>query len=234
MRAFAVGGAAALVAGGALYAVARGAQPLAAGILLGLGVLNGVSFLGTAGLMLWSSKVGKLRARDRLLDGVAWRGDERALDVGCGRGLLLIACAKRAPRGTAVGVDLWRSQDQSGNNPDATWANARAEGIADRIDLKNGDARRLPFPDESFDLVVSSLALHNIGDPEGRAQAVREIARVLKRGGQTLLLDFQHTDEYERVLRSCGLRDVVRSGWSFWMYPPVRIVRATKAATGPA
>jgi cyclopropane fatty-acyl-phospholipid synthase-like methyltransferase len=74
--------------------------------------------------MVWSSKVGKLRERERLLDAVPWRGDETVLDVGCGRGLLLTAAARRIPDGKVIGVDIWQEVDQSGNRPEATWANA--------------------------------------------------------------------------------------------------------------
>lgn len=70
--------------------------------------------------MVWDCKVGKLRSRDRLLDGLALRGDETVLDVGCGRGLLLIGAAKRLTTGTAVGVDIWQTEDLSGNRPEAT------------------------------------------------------------------------------------------------------------------
>jgi arsenite methyltransferase len=228
VRNFALGGVAALMAGAALFRLLRARQPLTASILLGLAGLNGLLCLGTASLMIWSSKVGKFHARDRLLDELPWRGDEIVLDVGCGRGLLLVACAKRVLRGRVIGVDLWRTEDQSGNRPDLTWANARAKGVAERIELKDGDARDLPFPDDTFDVVVSSLTLHNIGDTAGRARAVSEIARVVKPGGRVRLLDFQHTDEYERELGARGMREVVRSGLSFWMYPPVRTVAATK------
>jgi arsenite methyltransferase len=90
--------------------------------------------------------------------------------------------------------------------------------------LVGGDARRLPFSDRVFDVVFFSLTLHNIGQAAERAQAVREAARVLKAGGRVALLDFQHTDEYERALREHGLQDVVRTERSFGMYPPVRAV----------
>src|SRR5262245_17828175 len=69
--------------------------------------------------MLWSSMVGKLRERDRLLDLVPWQGHEQVLDVGCGRGLMLLGAAKRVPGGKAVGVDLWQAEDLTGNCADA-------------------------------------------------------------------------------------------------------------------
>src|SRR5262252_1049409 len=51
-------------------------------------------FLGAAGMLRYS-KVGKLRIRDEILSAIKWCGDERALDVGCGRGLLLVGAARR-------------------------------------------------------------------------------------------------------------------------------------------
>jgi arsenite methyltransferase len=59
-----------------------------------------------------------------------WRGDEHVLDMGCGRGAILGMVAKIVPRGRAVGLDLWRSEDQSGNEPEATWRNLDLEGGA--------------------------------------------------------------------------------------------------------
>ena len=76
-----------------------------------------IGWLIIAGWMIWDSKVGKLSARDRLLDGLKLRGDETVLDVGCGRGLLLIGAAKRLTTGKSVVVDIWNAEDLSGNLP---------------------------------------------------------------------------------------------------------------------
>ena len=68
--------------------------------------------------MVWDSKYGKVRERERLLDLLTWTGRERVLDVGCGRGLLLIGAAKRLTTGgggSAAGIDLWQQEDLSGN-----------------------------------------------------------------------------------------------------------------------
>jgi arsenite methyltransferase len=67
------------------------------------------------------------------------------LDLGCGRGAVLVLVAKLLPRGTAAGIDLWLTQDQSGNAVGATWRNAEAEGVADRVELVTGDIRWLPL-----------------------------------------------------------------------------------------
>ena len=137
---------------------------------------SGIAWLIVAGWMVWDSKVGKLWARDRLLDGLALRGDETVLDVGCGRGLLLIGAAKRLTTGKAVGVDIWQTEDLSGNRPEATLENARLEGVAECVEVKDGDARRLPFADGAFDVIVTKEALHNIYNAAERDTAVREIA----------------------------------------------------------
>jgi arsenite methyltransferase len=197
--------------------------------LFGWAIWPGAVFLIEAWAMVWSSKVGKLRLRDRLMREITWRGDETVLDVGCGRGLMLMAAARCAPQGRAIGVDLWRTKDQSGNGAEVTWSNARAEGVAERVEINTADARALPLADATVDVVVSNLALHNIPDLQGRARAVQEIARVLKPGGQVRIVDFRTTALYERTLRETGCSDVRRSGLSFLIFPPVRIVSARKA-----
>ena len=223
-----IAGIAAILAGIALYYLLASVQVLVANILLIWGVLAGASMIATATLMLWSSKVGKLQLREKLMDSLALLGTETIIDVGCGRGLLLNAAARRLTTGKAIGIDLWQSADQSGNTSDATLANARVEGVADLVEVKTGDMRELPFEDQSIDVVVSSLAIHNVPDKEGRAKAVQEIARVLKPQGQLALLDFQCTDEYVRTLQALRWQEVKRSGLQFQMFPPVRVVTGKK------
>jgi arsenite methyltransferase len=190
-------------------------------VVISLAILA-VDLLVVAGAMLWYSRIGKLHQRDRLLDLIDWHGGERVLDVGCGRGLLLIGAARRLTSGTATGIDLWSAVDLSSNRPEATLENARRADVADRVEVKDGDAQRLPFADASFDVVVSSLVLHNIPSREGRRQAVREIARVLKPGGRLALLDLRHTNDYVSVLRQGGLADARRLRASLfltWLFP---------------
>src|SRR5215471_12810079 len=86
-------------------------------VLTGMGLTTGIGCSLMALWMLWHSRVGKLRARERLLDLISWSGHEQALDVGCGRGLLLVGVAKRLTTGRAIGIDIWQAEDLTGNSP---------------------------------------------------------------------------------------------------------------------
>jgi SAM-dependent methyltransferase len=157
--------------------------------------------------MLWTSKVGKVRDREKLLDRIPWTGRERVLDVGCGRGLMLVGAARRLTTGRATGIDIWQAEDLSGNRPEATLENARrGRGRPHR-----GPDRRHaqdPFPDGAFDVVVSSQAIHNIYDAGGRAQAIGEIARVLAPGGRALIRDIRHLHDYRAILAAHGFSEI--------------------------
>ncbi|MFJ9842368.1 class I SAM-dependent methyltransferase [Kitasatospora sp. NPDC101155] len=149
---------------------------------------TGAVLLANAGVYLHTTLHGKLRIWERELDRVGLQGNEQLLDLGCGRGAVLIAAAKRLPMGRAVGTDLW-TRDQSGNSPEVTLANAAAAGIADRVEVRTADMTALPFPDGSFDVVTSAMAIHNIPSAEGRYRALDEAMRVLRPGGQLLIAD---------------------------------------------
>ncbi|HTR02352.1 MAG TPA: class I SAM-dependent methyltransferase [Thermoanaerobaculia bacterium] len=169
-----------------------------------MGLLAGALCLGMGVWMIWTSKVGKRRERETLLDLVPWTGREQVLDVGCGRGLMLVGAAKRLTTGKATGVDIWQAEDLSGNRPEATLENARREGVADRVAVETADMRQLPFPDGSFDVVVSKAAIHNLYAAPDRAQAIAEIARVLKPGGRVVVDDIRHGREYVKAFRAAG------------------------------
>ncbi len=171
---------------------------------------------------MWSSRVAKLWLRDRLLNELRLRGDETVLDVGCGHGLPLIGAAKRLPRGKAIGIDLWSQVDQGNNSRTMSLANAQIEGVTDRVEVHDGDIRELPFPDASFDVVLASLAVHNIESAQGRSQTLGEIVRVLKPGGMVALMDIFHVEQIAGFLRQRAMQDVRVSVPSFLHYPPAR------------
>jgi ubiquinone/menaquinone biosynthesis C-methylase UbiE len=112
----------------------------------------------------------------RLADDLAGTAPHAAavLDVGTGPGVLLVELAKRRPDLTLTGVDL--SADMVG----------AANRNVGRIAVHVGDVTHLPFPDGSFDVVVSSLSLHHWDEP---AAAAPELARILRPGGRLCVYD---------------------------------------------
>jgi ubiquinone/menaquinone biosynthesis C-methylase UbiE len=112
------------------------------------------------------------------IDRLKLRQDDRVLDIGFGGGYSLVALAKRVPRGRVVGVD---------HSPDMVTAAAdliRAQKLQKRVRVHRGSVTKLPFAARSFDAVLTANTIYywpNLGP------ALREIARVLKPGGASLL-----------------------------------------------
>jgi arsenite methyltransferase len=194
---------------------------------------TGASIVATAAFFIRTTRVGKFEVWAQLLDGLGLRGDETLLDMGCGRGAVLLAAAKMLPNGRAIGVDIWRA-DQTDNSPDNTVRNAEIEGVADRVEVRTADITDLPFDDNSFDVIVSSLVVHNISSQDGRKKAISEAARVLRPGGKLVLVDIFFTNRYARQLRELGWTDVRRRnlGWRMWWGPGMgtHVITATKPA----
>lgn len=160
-----------------------------------LSLLTGVALLFpaiTLGRFAYFSRKRRAAVRQMVLDAVNWRGDEAVLDVGCGSGMLLNGAVQRLTTGTATGIDIWTDQSGSGSY-DLLQRHARAEGVADRIRFEEVDACDMPFDDHSFDVVLSSWAIHHISLSRDAFDAVvSEIMRVVKPGGTIVVVDVAH------------------------------------------
>ncbi|MDG2050717.1 MAG: methyltransferase domain-containing protein [Myxococcota bacterium] len=134
--------------------------------------------------------------RVRVLDALALSPGDHVLDIGCGPGLLLEALAKTvSPSGRAVGMDQ--------SSPMVDVASHRCE-VYPQATLEVGEALDLPYPDQSFDAVVSTQVYEYVADiPSG----LQEIRRVLRPGARVVLLDTDydslvvHTEDPERLAR---------------------------------
>jgi arsenite methyltransferase len=198
--------------------------------LLPTGTLLGPWLLGLGLLMLYWSRVKKIRDREPMLDRLALPPDGRLLDVGCGRGLLLIGGALRLPQGRATGIDIWSNVDQGANSPAATRENARRVGVLDRVEILTGDMRALPFDDARFDAVCSHWVVHNLAKVADRVTTIDEMIRVLKPGGRLLIADIAHRRAYRDQLAARGmtaitvmalpLRDIVMAALTFGSFVP--------------
>jgi ubiquinone/menaquinone biosynthesis C-methylase UbiE len=123
----------------------------------------------------------EVEARDAYLGLLGIADGQRVLDVGCGSGAVTRAIARRVgDRGVAVGLD------PSPALLEVARELAREAGLGDRIELYEGSALRLPFPDRSFDAVLCATVLSHV--PGGEA-AIPELVRVLRPGGRLGVFD---------------------------------------------
>lgn len=115
------------------------------------------------------------------------RGDERVLDVGCGLRKLTVGLAKHLTTGKVVGVDIWSKTEIPGNSPERAYQNAELEGVSGKVEFRTADVLRLPFPNDSFDLVTSSSVMNNLHSEPEKLRALAEAFRVLRLGGKFLM-----------------------------------------------
>jgi ubiquinone/menaquinone biosynthesis C-methylase UbiE len=104
------------------------------------------------------------------------------VDVGCGPGYLIAAIAKSLPHLSIIGVDIAEEMVQKAAR------NLDSLGLAEKVSFRQGDIRALPFEANSLDFLISTLSLHHWSEPK---QALQEIERVLKPGGQFLIFDLR-------------------------------------------
>ncbi|MEO6849254.1 MAG: class I SAM-dependent methyltransferase [Mucilaginibacter sp.] len=182
-------------------------------------------YLSLSGLlMLVYSLFGKFKHRDRMLKMINWTGNERVLDIGTGKGLLMIGAAKKLTTGTSIGIDIWNEEDLSGNNIENTLKNAEIEGVKDKIGIENENAMNMSFADNSFDVILSNLCLHNIYDKEGRKTACKEISRILTKGGTCIISDYKHVRQYKHNFDELGLQTKLCVANFLTTFPPLRIL----------
>ena len=133
-----------------------------------------------------------LQWRRRALDIARLGENGRALDVGTGTGDFALALLARSPRSaTVAGVDI-----SPGMLGVAERRAARA-GVGARYERLIASVESLPFPDGAFDVAMAGFVIRNVGDiPKG----LREMRRVLRRGGRALILDL-HTPRNPTVRR---------------------------------
>ena len=185
-------------------------------------VIFAVAFLICAGFSKWCidaytsfSYDGQRQLSKQIVEGTAKHvklpDGGIGLDVGCGSGALTIACAKRNPNARMLGVDLW-SKEYPAFSKELCEQNAEAEGLSN-VEFKNGNAIKLDFPDESFDVVTSNYVYHNISGYD-RQELVLETLRVLKKGGTFAIHDlmskrrFGDMDEFVEKLKFMGYESV--------------------------
>lgn len=184
-----------------------GSARFAAGLIGSMTALIAVCLLFAAANFLYSAVPLRWEISQRMLSAVTdWSNVKTALDVGCGRGILLNAVAlqlkKQGSSGRVVGLDEKRSITLR------TLRTAGLEGVQEYVTCREGDVKRLPFRDDYFDVVVSGAAIRRAGSKEERERVVGEMVRVLKPGGVGVVWDLQHVPEYVRKLQDLRMDEI--------------------------
>lgn len=187
--------------------------------------LSNIVLIAMGLYMLFSSLIGKKQVIASVIDTLNLNGHETVLDVGCGKGSFLLNVAKRLnTNGHAHGIDIWSQTDLSNNSLQLALKNAALEGAADKVSIKTNDMRDIEFPDNSFDLVVANLAIHNLKARADRQKSLAEIVRVLRPKAKFAIIDFKFIDEYKSYLQQVADVNIHYQGRSYWMFPPVTIL----------
>ena len=202
---------------GATGIILKGTPRLILGILLGIATLVLLFFtVWMAALHRIFDYSGKRKLAKTIIDGtaeyVSIPDGGTGLDVGCGSGALTIACAKRNPKASMVGCDIWSGAYKSDFTKQRCEDNAEAEGVTN-THFEEGDAIHLPFADESFDAVTSNYVYHNITGHD-KQKLLLETLRVLKKGGTFAIHDlmskarYGDMDAFIQRLKNEGYADV--------------------------
>lgn len=197
--------------------VFSGSLRIISGIILGIGVLILLFFSIMLSFMYRSFDYkGKRKLAKTIIEGVAQYVEIPdggvGLDVGCGSGALTIACAKRNPKATMVGCDIWSGSYKVEFSKKICEDNAKAEGVSN-VRFEEGNAVKLPFEDESFDVVTSNYVYHNIMG-HNKQKLILETLRVLKKGGVFAIHDLIKKSNYGDIekfieeLKKEGYKDI--------------------------
>jgi len=130
-------------------------------------------------LLRWGMR--EVTFKRRLIEQAKIKSGFRVLDLGCGTGTLTILVKQMHPDAEVIGID--------GDPRILAIARAKAEQQKEIVTFDEGLASQLPYRDNSFDIVLSSLVIHHL-TTEDKQRAFCEAFRILRPGGEMLVVDF--------------------------------------------
>jgi arsenite methyltransferase len=228
LRGLAMTGLVIIAVGLSQFIALRDGETEVAVLLLLICLWLGAMLLLAAGSMYWSSKTGKHAFAVKMIEELNWQGKERVLDVGCGRGLLTILAARKAPQGQVIGIDIWSQEQLSENTKEAATANADAENVFGRVYFDDGDVTNLRYAPNSFDKIISSFCLSAVSPSEQRKEALLNLVKLLRPGGEIAILDTLYASEYQKVFEEQRLENIRLSPVQFLFCLPARYILARK------
>ncbi|XP_010545800.1 PREDICTED: uncharacterized protein LOC104818054 [Tarenaya hassleriana] len=198
------------------FVLSFGTARLVTGFICVITALSAVCLLFAAANFVYSDVPLRYVMAQTMVGSVGdWSSVKTALDLGCGRGILLNAVAtqlkKTGSSGCVVGLDRSKRTTLS------TLRTAKLEGVQEYVTCRSGEVRTLPFGDNYFDVVVSSVFVHTVGKEHGqrtveaaaeRMRVIGEMVRVLKPGGVCVVWDLLHVPEYVRRLHELKMEDI--------------------------
>lgn len=132
-----------------------------------------------------------VKQREKIVNLLKLKPDDRLLDLGCGTGSLLVVAKSKYPNVDMAGVDI--------DSKVLEIAQKKIQKSNLNIKLIKSSADKLPFTDNSFDVVVSTLVFHHLPTDVKKA-ALKEIYRILKKDGRFLLADFGKLNGFLKII----------------------------------
>jgi arsenite methyltransferase len=185
-----------------VYLLLTGSSAFPTMLMMGLAAIFFGIIIATS---IWSSRIGKLIMRDKLIDELHLKGNENVLDIGCGKGLLAIGIAKKLTTGKVTGMDHWQGTFEYKYTRQMAEKNVEFEGLGNRVEIIDGDAQQLPFEAEKFDIITSSLVIHHVPDSK---LAFGEMRRTLKPDGIIAIADMP-SPKIRRQIIEAGFEIIV-------------------------